>query len=157
MITGGYHRMEKIEKINKEVPKLGEILINYKIITPQQLKAALDIQKSTEKRIGEILMEKGWVSQDEINWTLGRQLDLPYMHINLESIDHELSRKVPEYTMRKFNFLPLIKLDNEITIAMADPTDEEAKMVIQQIFGKKIRIVLASYKNINESLDLLFK
>lgn len=137
--------------------KLGEILIHYKIITPQQLKEVLNIQKMTEKRIGEILIEKGWVNQDEINWTLGKQLDLPYVHINLENINKELSLKIPEYTLRKFNFLPLIELDDEITVAMADPTDEEAREAINQIIGKKIKVVLASYKNIRDSIDLLFK
>jgi len=149
--------MNKKRKTLKENAKLGEILIYYKIITPPQLKEALNTQKKTGKRIGEILMEKGWINQDEINWTLGKQLDLPYVHINLENINKELSLKIPEYTLRKFNFLPLIELDNEITVAMADPTDEEAKQAISQIIGGRLKVVLASYKNIRETIDLLFK
>jgi len=149
--------MNKKRKTLKENAKLGEILIYYKIITPPQLKEALNTQKKTGKRIGEILMEKGWINQDEINWTLGKQLDLPYVHINLENINKELSLKIPEYTLRKFNFLPLIELDKDITVAMADPTDEEAKQAISQIIGGRLKVVLASYKNIRETIDLLFK
>ena len=81
------------EKV-KNPKKLGEILVHYKIITPQQLKKALDIQKNTGKRIGEILIDKGWVTQDEINWTLGRQLDIPYVHINIENNIHEIFLKM---------------------------------------------------------------
>ena len=147
---------DREEKV-KNPKKLGEILVHYKIITPQQLKKALDLQKDTGKRIGEILIDKGWVTQDEINWTLGRQLDIPYVQINIENINIQLAKNIPEYTLRKFKFLPLIELNGELVIAMADPTDEEAKEVIKEITNGKLKIVLASYKNINDTLDLLFK
>ncbi len=138
-------------------PKLGEILVHYKIITSQQLEEALEVQKNTGKRIGEILLDKEWVTQDEINWTLSKQLDIPYVQINLESINPQLSKNIPEYVLKKFKFLPLTEVDEELVVAMADPTDAEAKEIIHRLTTGKLKIVLASYKNINDVLDLIFK
>lgn len=148
--------MNQDKKKIKNPKKLGEILVYYKIITKQQLEEALDIQKNTIKRIGEILIDRGWVTQDEINWTLGKQLDIPYVQINIENINSQLAKNIPEYTLRRFKFLPLIELNGELVIAMADPTDEEAKEMINEITNSKLKIVLASYKNINNILDLIF-
>lgn len=148
--------MNQDKKKIKNPKKLGEILVYYKIITTQQLEEALDIQRNTRKRIGEILIDRGWVTQDEINWTLSKQLNIPYVQINIENINTQLVKNIPEYTLRRFKFLPLIELNGELAIAMADPTDEEAKEMINEITNGKLKIVLASYKNINDILDLIF-
>ncbi|MEA1939427.1 MAG: hypothetical protein U9N03_02050 [Candidatus Caldatribacteriota bacterium] len=149
--------MKKNEKTNEPVKMLGEILIYYKIIDLKQLKEALDIQKNREKRVGEILIDMGIVTQDEINWVLGKQLNLPYVNINMENIDSKLSNYIPEVTLRKFKVLPIMELNDELIIAMADPTDNEAAKTIQNITKRKLRFVLATYKNINDTLDLIFK
>jgi len=73
--------MKEEQEEKKNHQKLGEMLIFYKIITPKQLEEGLEIKKNTEKRIGEILINLGRVTQDEINWVLGKQLNLPYIQI----------------------------------------------------------------------------
>jgi len=60
--------MKDDKKEIKNPQKLGEILVHYKIITPEQLEEGLKIQKNRIKRIGEILIDLGMVTQDEINW-----------------------------------------------------------------------------------------
>ena len=149
--------MKKNEKINKPIKMLGEILIYYKIITLKQLKEVLEIQKNTEKRVGEILIDIGYITQDEINWVLSKQLDIPYVNININNIDIKLSNYIPEFTLRKFKALPIMELNDELIIAMADPTDKEAVITIQDITKRKLRFVLASFKNINDTIDLIFK
>jgi len=149
--------MKKEQENRKHLQKLGEILIHYKIITPEQLEEGLKIQKNTEKRIGEILIDLGRVTQDEINWVLGKQLNLPYVQINVDNINTQLSKNISEYTLRKFKVLPMVELEDEIVIAMADPTDEEAIEMIKEVTKCKLKIVLASFKNIDEILDKIFK
>ena len=122
--------MKKNEKINKPIKMLGEILIYYKIITLKQLNEVLKIQKNTGKRVGEILIDIGYVTQDEINWVLSKQLDIPYVNININNIDIKLSNYIPEFTLRKFKALPIMELNDELIIAMADPTDKEAVITI---------------------------
>jgi len=135
-------------KTAKNLIKLGEILIRYHIITPEQLEEGLIIQKKSEKRIGEILLKNGMVSQDEINWVLGKQLNIPYVQINTDNIDIQLSRNISEYTLRKFKALPMIEMNDELIIAMADPTDYEAIEMIEEVTKRRLKVVLASFKNI---------
>jgi len=145
---------EQAEK--KRLQKLGEILVHYKIITPEQLEEGLEIQKNREKRIGEILIDLGRVTQDEINWVLGKQLDLPYVQVNIGSIDIQLSKNISEDTLRKFKAIPIMELNDELVIAMADPTDEEAIEAIKEITKRKLKYVLASFKNIEETINQIF-
>lgn len=148
--------MKDDKKEIKNPQKLGEILMHYKIITPEQLEEALKIQKNTEKRIGEILIDQGIVIQDEINWVLGKQLNLPYVQINVDNINVQLSKNVSEYTLRKFKIVPIMELNDELVIAMADPTDQKAIEMIKEFTKRKLRIVLASFKNIDETIDRIF-
>jgi hypothetical protein len=149
--------MNKKQEEKKNIQKLGEILTYYKIITPQQLEEGLKNQKESGKRIGEILIENNLVTQDEINWVLGKKLEVPYVQININNIDINLSKNVSESILRKFKIFPMIELDDELVVAMADPTDEEAIKKIKEITKQKIKIVLASFENINEMVDMIFR
>jgi MSHA biogenesis protein MshE len=149
--------MNKKQEEKKNIQKLGEILTYYKIITPQQLEEGLKNQKESGKRIGEILIENNLVTQDEINWVLGKKLEVPYVQININNIDINLSKNISESILRKFKIFPMIELDDELVVAMADPTDEEAIKKIKEITKQKIKIVLASFENINEMVDMIFR
>ena len=149
--------IKRTKKTNESDKKLGEILKHYKIINSNQLEEALKIQKKTGKRVGEILFDMKIVTQDQINWVLSKQLNIPYMNINIDNIDRNLSDHIPEMTIRKFKMLPIMELNGELVIAMADPTDNEAVKTIQDLIKHKLRFVLASYKNIDETINMIFK
>lgn len=148
--------MKEEQEEKKHPQKLGEMLIHYKIITPEQLKDGLKIQKNLEKRIGEILIELGRVTQDEINWVLGKQLDLPYVQVNADNIDIQLSKNISEDVLKKFKVIPIMELNDELVVAMADPTDEEAIEMVKEITKRKLKIVLASFENIDETIHRIF-
>jgi hypothetical protein len=148
--------MKEKKEEKKHPQKLGEILIHYKIITPEQLEEGLKIQKDTEKRIGEILIDLGRVTQDEINWVLGKQLNLPYVQVNADNIDIQLSKNISEDILKKFKVIPIMDLNDELVIAIADPTDEEAIEMIKEVTKRKLKFVLASFKNIDETINRIF-
>ena len=148
--------MKEEQEEKKHPKKLGEMLVYYKIITPEQLEEGLKIQKNMVKRIGETLIDLGRVTQDEINWVLGKQLDLPYVQVNIGNIDIQLSKNISEDTLRKFKAIPIMELNDELVIAMADPTDEEAIEVIKEVTKRKLKYVLASFKNIDETINQIF-
>jgi hypothetical protein len=116
----------------------------------------LKIQKNKGKRIGEILIDLGRVTQDEINWVLGKQLSLPYVQVNVDNIDIQLSKNISEDILKKFKVIPMMELNDELVVAMADPTDEEAIEMIKEVTERKLKIVLASFENINETIYRIF-
>jgi len=148
--------MKEEQEEKKHSQKLGETLIHYKIITPEQLKEGLKIQKNKGKRIGEILIDLGRVTQDEINWVLGKQLNLPYVQVNVGNIDIQLSKNISENALKKFKAIPIMELNDELVVAMADPTDEEAIEMIKEVTKRKLKIVLASFENIDETIYRIF-
>ena len=148
--------MKEEQEEKKHHQKLGEMLIYYKVITQAQLEEGLEIKKNTEKRIGEILINLGRVTQDEINWILGRQLNLPYVQINVDNIDIQLSKNISENALRKFKAIPLMELNNNLVVAMADPTDEEAIEMLKEVTKRKLKLVLASFENIDETINRIF-
>jgi len=149
--------MKEEQEDKKHPQKLGEMLVHYKIITPEHLEEGLKIQKNMGKRIGEILIGLERVTQDEINWVLGKQLNLPYVQVNIENIDIQLSKNISEHTLKKFKVIPIMELNDELVIAMADPTDEEAVEMIKKITKRKLKFVLASFKNIDETINQVFR
>jgi len=148
--------MKEEQEDKKRTQKLGEMLIHYKIITTEQLKEGLKIQKNKGERIGEILIDLGRVTQDEINWVLGKQLHLPYVQVNVDNIDIQLSKNISENTLKKYKAIPIMELNDKLVVAMADPTDEEAIEMIKEVTKRKLKIVLASFENIDETIDRIF-
>ncbi len=149
-------KLKEEQEVKRHPQKLGEMLIYYKIITPEQLEEGLKIQKNKGKRIGEILIELGRVTQDEINWILGKQLNLPYVQVNVDNIDIQLSKNISEDILKKFKVIPIMELNDELVVAMADPTDEEAIEMIKGITKKKLKFVIASFENIDETIHRIF-
>ena len=149
--------MKEEQEEKKHPQKLGEMLMHYKIITPEHLEEGLKIQKNMGKRIGEILIGLGRVTQDEINWVLGKQLNLPYVQVNIDNIDVQLSKNISEHTLKKFKTIPIMELNDELVIAMADRTDGEAVQLIKKITKRKLKFVLSSFENINETIELVFR
>lgn len=101
---------------------IGEMLLEEGIITKEQLKDALEEQKRTGVKIGEILIKMRYISR-EILWTfLGYQMGVPF--VNLDEIDEirpDVLKCVPEQLMRNEKLIPVSKQGKVITIAMSDP------------------------------------
>lgn len=96
--------------LKKDNKKLGELLLDYKMISHEDLSRALKMQKEKNKRIGETLIDLKMVTQDQINWILSKQLDIPYVQIEKGQLDMDLLRKFPEYLVKNYNLIPLIEI-----------------------------------------------
>src|SRR3989338_5952673 len=111
------------EKESKSRKKLGEILIEQKVITEDVLRQALSDQKVTRQRLGEILIERGWVRAEEINNALARQMEIETVSLADYVIDQQILSIVMEEEARKYKFMPLFKNGNVLSVAMANPND----------------------------------
>jgi type II secretory ATPase GspE/PulE/Tfp pilus assembly ATPase PilB-like protein len=101
---------------------IGEMLVEEGIITKEQLKDALEEQKHTGTKIGEILIRMGYISK-EILWTfLGYQMGVPFINLDeLPEIRQDVLKTLPEQLMRAEKLIPVNKQGKVITVAMADP------------------------------------
>lgn len=136
--------------------RLGEILVANGLITPEQLERGLAAQAQGGKRLGRILVEQGVVSEDDIAWALSTQLGYPYVSLTPSIIDEEAVRLLPEAFLRGHHVLPVLKFGEEMTLAMADPTDEHTVAEVAGRTRLRVRRSLALASNLDEMLDHFF-
>jgi len=105
---------------------LGSILFTCQIISEDDIAAALEEQKKTGCRFGEALVTLGIVTQEDIDWALSNQLNIPYVRLKPDMVDRAAVQLVPAETARQFNLIPLIRAGDEISIAIGTRSTRQA-------------------------------
>lgn len=147
--------MAKRRKGQVKPSRLGDLLVSHGLITRDQRRKALQKQKQTSKRLGEILVEEHILTRDELNWSLGNLLGVPYVELDAQMVDPDLAASIPAELLRRYQAVPMIQVGNEITIAMADPTDAQAIADIGAVTGAEVKVAMADAEAVADTLDEL--
>jgi type II secretory ATPase GspE/PulE/Tfp pilus assembly ATPase PilB-like protein len=142
---------EKIKKVS-----LGDILLASQIISESDISKALEEQTRTGVRFGEALVSLAIVTQEDIDWALSNQLDIPYIRLKKDMIDPDAVRLVPAALARRFNFIPLIKAGGELNIAIADPLNRPAVEAVELETGCSVNISVALIREIREMIEACY-
>jgi type IV pilus assembly protein PilB len=132
--------------------KLGEILLKENLITPDQLKQALEHQKANGGRLGNSLVRLGFMSDEEVMAVLSRQYGVPSINLDYFDVDPGITKLIPMDTALKFQVLPLSRVGSSLTLAMVDPTNVFAMDDIKFMTGFNIEPVVASETAIGEAI-----
>jgi len=140
-------KMPKKPYTNK---RIGDILIEQGLITPQQLKEALEMQKKdNKKRLGEIFVEMGAINREKLYGILQYIYETEYVDLSNQVIDPEVISLISEKTALRFKLIPISKNDDELIIAMANPLDVYAiDFVRAHTKIKKIISLLSSEEDV---------
>ncbi len=103
--------------------RLGDILVEAGVISAQQLQEALSKQKILGKRLGKVLVDTGITTEDSIATTLAAQMSIPYINLNEITITPEVLTAIPDGIVRSHNLLPVKLEGNRLQITMSDPLD----------------------------------
>jgi type IV pilus assembly protein PilB len=133
--------------------QLGQVLIQRGIITPEQLKKALEVQKEQGGLLGEVLTELRFATEEDIVQALAIQHDFPYLPLANYEIDSELAKLFSEELARKYHALPIDKMGDILTVVMANPLDEKAMEEIETLTKCKIELFVATYTEIREAIE----
>ncbi len=132
--------------------KLGEILVRENLVTPQQLREALDFQRTSGGRLGSNLVKLGIISDDVITAILSRQYGVPSINLDLFQIEIEVIKLISQEVALKYTVLPISKVGATLTLAMADPTNVFAMDDIKFMTGLNVEPVIASEASIQMSI-----
>jgi type IV pilus assembly protein PilB len=132
--------------------KLGEILLKENLITPDQLKQALDHQKVNGGRLGNSLVKLGFLNDDEVTAVLSRQYGVPSINLAYFEVDPNVTKLIPMDTASKYQVLPLSRVGSSLTLAMVDPTNVFAMDDIKFMTGFNIEPVVASESAILDAI-----
>ncbi len=135
---------------------LGDILSASQIITADDVRAALDEQKRSGCRFGEALVNLGIVTQEDIDWALSNQLDIPYIRLKKELIDPAAVAQIPAAMARTYNCIPLICAGGELNIALADPLNRPAVEAVERETGCSVNVSVALLREVREMIDLFY-
>jgi len=124
--------------------KLGEILVRENLISPQNLREALDYQREHGGRLGFNLVKLGLVSDDMITAVLSRQYGIPSVNLDLFNIEPTVLRLIPQEVAQKHCVLPLSRVGATLTLAMVDPTNVFAMDDVKFMTGLNVEPVVVA-------------
>ena len=132
--------------------KLGESLLKDNLITPQQLKEALDYQRVNGGRLASTLVKLCMLSDEEVTAVLSRQYGVPSVNLELFEVDAAAVALVPQETSERYSVLPLSRVGATLTLAMVDPTNVFAVDDIKFMTGLSVEPVVVSETALNAAL-----
>jgi type IV pilus assembly protein PilB len=133
--------------------KLGEILVRENLLTPHQLREALEFQREHGGRLGFNLVKMGLVSDDMITAVLSRQYGVPSVNLELFDIEDTVIRLIPREVADKYSVLPLSRVGATLTLAMVDPTNVFAMDDIKFMTGLNIEPVVVSEASVQDAIS----
>ncbi len=132
--------------------KLGQLLINSKIVTEDQLKKALELQKKESGRLGTNLIKLGFLTEDELVSFLSKQYGVPAISLSDYSIDASITKFIPQEVSQKYQIIPVARVGATLTIAMVDPSNVFAIDDVKFMTGYNVEPVVAAESAIRDSI-----
>jgi len=135
---------------------LGEMLVAAGLIKNEQLNRALEEQKKRGGKVGEILVELGFMNEHNLATFLGRQLLIPFIEIEKQLVDPESVKLIMPDMARRLTAIPLYRDKEAVVVAMADPLNIFGLDDIKKAVGRDIRQVVATRSDIQKAIDRYF-
>src|SRR5579871_5293457 len=133
--------------------RLGEILIERRLITPEDLERALELQKERGDKIGKTLVDLGFIAMRDVLAALSDQLGMALVNIEGPPPVSPETEALSARFLRQFRCIPVGREDHTITLAMADPLDFETISAVRGCTGLKVSPVLAGEQEILDAID----
>lgn len=145
--------MENKSINNKTLEKLKYDLVREKLIKYEDLEKAEDLASSQKQNIGQILINKGLITENELLKFLASKLHFPSTTLNTYIIDEKCLKYISANEARKYKMIPLFKIEDSLSVAMSDPLDLFAIDKIVEKIGCEIEPVIVSENSIMEAVD----
>jgi len=136
---------------------IGEILIQRRKITPEQLAEALKIQHNDHSFLGEILVKLNYVDERDIVVALVVQCGLPYISVNKYDIDPAILKLVPEDVARTNHLIPLDRIGDVVSVVMTNPMTDELRRKLETVTKYKIATFISTKTEIDEAIARAYK
>lgn len=136
--------------------KLGQILINSNMISEEQLKQALNLQKKEGGRLGTNLVKLGYITEEKLVTFLSKQYGVPAINLSDHKIDPSVIKLVPYEMARKYLIIPVARVGATLTIAMADPSNVFAIDDVKFMTGYNVEIVVSSESSIINAINTYY-
>ena len=144
--------MARPEKI-----RLGELLVQQKLVSEEQLQMALVEQKRSGRKLGRFFVENGFVTEDQISGALAKQLDIPYIDLRYYNFNPDTVRMLPETQARRFRAIALEDRGSTLLLGLADPTDLSAYDTVSRTVKRTIELAVVNEGELLQAIDRIYR
>lgn len=137
--------------------RIGDLLIAHKVISQEQLNAALTDQKKSGRKLGRVLVENGFLSEDQLLQFLSQQLNIPYIDLKRYHYKPETVRLIPEAHARRFRAVALEDAREALLVGMADPTDIFGYDELSRVLRRPLRLAVVKESELLKTIDRVYR
>jgi type IV pilus assembly protein PilB len=135
---------------------MGDILIKEDVINLDQLKTAIQEQKETGKRLGETLLNLGYIDEHQLVAYLSKQYGVPAINLDQFDISIDVLKTVSRESALKHKLIPINKSGSTLVVAMSDPSNIFAVDDLKFATGHNIEVVVTSERSIRNAIDRFY-
>ncbi len=140
---------------------LGELLVESKVITAEQLAEVLASQREGGKKLGQVLLERGYITEAQLTQTLSLQLSVPWVSLYHIDFSRQLLNRLSREICERYCLIPIfvrhVKGQGEtLYVAMDDPTNEAALAEVARLAGLPTKPMIASASDIRSAIRLYY-
>jgi len=137
--------------------RIGEILLERGVINRSQLEKALAQQQAQGGLIGQILIELGFATEQEIALALTAQYGFPYLPLENYELDEGVMQLVPEPVARQYCLIAIDRIGNALTVAMADPSNIQAIEDLETLTSCVVQTFVSTPSDIQKAISRYYK
>ena len=137
--------------------QLGELLMERGLISKQQLDEALALQKDNGGLIGEILVDLGFAKEEDIAKTLTAQYGFPYLPLSNYEVDSQIINIIPGRVARQYLLIPIDKIGENLTIAMSNPLNTHAIEDVELLSNCNVLVFVSTSSDIKKAITKYYK
>jgi len=133
--------------------QLGEILLDRGWLQPDQLEQGLAIQNRQGGLLGQILVELGFVTEEQVVQAVTEQYGFPYLPLKQYTVDPAAVRLVPANVARQYCLIPVDRLADTLSVAMADPLNVHAVEDLETLSHCSVQVFMSTISDVNEMIQ----
>ena len=137
--------------------RIGEVLLERGLITRKKLEEALAHQKEHGGLMGQVLIKLGMVTEEDVALALTAQYGFPYLPLDNYEIDVALTSLIPERIAREYCLIPIDRIGNALTLAMADPSNVKAIEDIEMMTKCVVQTFVSTPSDIETAIGKHYK
>jgi general secretion pathway protein E len=138
--------------------RLGTILVTHTSLTDEQLSEVLEIQKTKGGKLGEILVQKNYLSEEEVLKALSYQMGMPYLEkISKNDIPTALVANLSISYAKQYEIVPIDETPNQVVVAVSDPLNHAPVDDLRIMYGKNIKFVIAPTDEIQDAINDVYE
>ena len=137
--------------------RIGDLLVQHKLISEGQLNAALADQKTSGRKLGQVLIDNAYITEEQFMDFLSQQLNVPFIDLKQYKYQKNIVRLLPETLARRFRAIVLADRKTGLLVGMADPSDIFAYDDIHKILKRPVSLALIREQDLLSVIETLYR